>query len=486
MNFKFKRLNFKFKPKIRNVFKQNIIDWELVIWSTLVVIVFIVFVSILIFNLVEMRKNNIENIQEKRIDAYRNLLKPKLFPLSINNSQLQRNRELYKLYLKGVPDKYDVNGNKLKGVEPQPKLAIQYAETVLKDRQHTDQDTVNLAKLFHYGMHKFEPNIDKAEAVYKHLQEHAKTRTGIQAAREGLKDIHDIRVRQWLNLPYTTHQPIQSDWQPVRPNRHGFGNRNNINRNQTNQITWDDYIVDFTDNLGDDLIFDPDIVDTAEHDDPHNTHNSQVLSTIRDSIKKLKKSTQIQNDEDTTINQIRTYINSLPQTSKTADALKSLNRVAQGNKALLNTGMSERETLNLVWNRILSYNSNQQKTSKENLLDELADMQEHGHTVCSTGRMDRLIDTLNTVDPEVNIKPTYAINEEMMTRAAKIREELLLQQPESIRNQLKAGTAPNQDAYDNQEKTTILQTLRKEYVEDNEIMTPEKFELETEKWIDYI
>jgi len=423
-------------------------------------------------------------------------MKPKIFLSNI--VPIRKYRELYKLYLKGVPDKYDTNGNKIEGVEPQSQLAIKYASLILNDKQHTDQDLINLAKIYHHGMHKFKPDIEKAEFIYQQLQKHAKSPTGLVEANEGLKSIQDMKVRKWLNLPYTNQQPIASDWGTNQPrlNRHGFqALQTNFPNAEVLEptITWDDFQIDtggetinFVANLGDDLIFDPETVDTPEHDDPHNTHNSQVLSTIRDSLKKLKKSTTIKTDENTAISEIRKFIETQTnQNSKTADALKSLDRVSQGTKTLLNTGMSEREALNLVWNRINTSNENS-KTLKENLLDELADMQEHGHTVCSTGRFTRIVDTLNVVDPEVNIKPTYAINEEMMGRAAKIRKELLEQQPPNTRKRLESGTAPNQETYDREEKQKILKTLQKEYVEDNEILSQEKFDLETGKWIDYI
>lgn len=493
------------------------IPYEDVILICLSIITFIVFISILISSYVDMYKNDIRKIQGRNIDEYKNtiekLLKPKVFLPRVFDSAsaakwlghelpIKKYRELYKLYLKGVPDKYDTQGNKIEGVEPSPDLAIKYASLVLGDKHHTDQDLINLAKIYHYGMHKFEPNIEKAEIIYQQLQERARSPAGLVEANEGLKAIQDMRVRQWLNLPYTNPQPISADWGQQNPqqrlNRHGFQALQPHFPDTIATITWDDFTIDndidnridiplqLVDNLGDNLIFDPDIVDTPEHDDPHNTHNSQVLSTIRNSLKRLKKSTTINTDEETTISEIRNYIRSLPQqNSKTADALKSLDRVSKGNKALLNTGMSERQALNLVWNRI-NNSSRDPNVLKENLLDELADMQEHGHTVCSTGRITRIVDTLNVVDPEVTIKPTYAVNEEMMGRASKIREELLEKQPENLRKQLQKGTAPNQEAYDKEEKATILQTLQKEYVEDNEILSKEKFDLETGKWIDMI
>ena len=110
-------------------------------------------------------------------------------------------------------------------------------------------------------------------------------------------------------------------------------------------------------------------------------------------------------------------------------------------------------------------------------------MQIHGHNVCSTGRFDRIIDTLNMVDPEVSIKPTYAINAEMMQKSAQIRNQLLDKQDN--KTELERGTAANQDQFDQELKTTIINQLTKDYV-DTSIMTPAKFKIELDRWIDHI
>ena len=91
-------------------------------------------------------------------------------------------------------------------------------------------------------------------------------------------------------------------------------------------------------------------------------------------------------------------------------------------------------------------------------------MQEHGNTVCSTGRVTRIASTLVGVDPEVKIVPSYVLKEEMLNRGAKIRETSGLE--------------------DDELKNEIKNTLRKEYL-DTGLVTEEVFSKET-TWIDYL
>ena len=237
--------------------------------------------------------------------------------------------------------------------------------------------------------------------------------------------------------------------------------------------------------------------DNIHGNSPQNTHDHTVLKTVKRSAHKLKqnfdhrkKMTGTGNNlrnENETINEIRNYLHTSPNNDKKSDALKSLLTISDlGNTKLSNTNMSEREALKLVWNRINNEHSGS-KDLKQNLFNELADMQEHGGTVCSTGRFDRIIDTLNVVDPDVRIVPKKAIGGEMLTKAAKIRSDMLLERPEPERRALEEGTSPQQqqDSFDQSLKKNILGTLKTDYV-DSGIISKTKFDNEVNKWINDI
>ena len=189
---------------------------------------------------------------------------------------------------------------------------------------------------------------------------------------------------------------------------------------------------------------------------------------------------------DVCIHEINQYINKLPDSDKKKDAIKSLSEVKNNNNPLSHVGMSERDILLLVWNRIHNnekFNEDTIENLKHNMFEELASMQEHGQTVCATGRMTRLIDTLNGVDEDVVIKPTYAINEEMMNKSSLIRDRLLNE--EKDKDKLEAGTSSHQEEFDKKLKDTIISELKNDYVNSG-ILTLSKFNTEIKKWIDHI
>ena len=223
---------------------------------------------------------------------------------------------------------------------------------------------------------------------------------------------------------------------------------------------------------------------TKVHNDPQNTHDPQVLSTIRHSLENLKSTTNLHISEGETINQIKEFLNSKPKTHKYQDAMKSLNKIASTTHILSNSGMKETEGLQLVWNRIHDpMHDENRENLKNTLFNELSEMQIHGANVCSTGRFDRIIDTLNIVDPAVNIKPTHAINEEMLNKSALIRNQMLEKQDN--KDELEKGTATNQLQFDTDLKTEIVDTLKRDYV-DTKILTLKQFKNELDKWIDHI
>jgi len=226
--------------------------------------------------------------------------------------------------------------------------------------------------------------------------------------------------------------------------------------------------------------------DNDRVNDPQNTHNSQVLSTVINSINNLKKNTKMEKSLPTSLKEVRIFLNNLPKNDKRDDALKSLNRIERNISRFTFSDMKEVDVLNLVWNRIHSdVHADNLETVKESLFTQLADMQEHGVIVCATGRFTRLVDTLNVIDNEVTIKPSYVINQEMMNKSSKIRENMLNTYSENERKELEKGTSYKQEQFDQNLKEKIVENLKKDYVK-TKILTQEKFDHQISKWIDDI
>ena len=468
-------------------------------------------------------------------------------------SRSEEYRELYELYFKGIPEKYANDGSKIPGVEPNAEKAIENLEKVIQEHsklgdpeseyETIDEDILNLAKIYHFGMHKFEPILDSAEKVYSYLLQFAKTNEGLQEAQNGLSEINKIRTHKWLNLDLEERPRLTNN----------YNNGNTINNPLNILITEHDLADEIEDvldtrfrinpgatrdleGLVDDNTFNMNVILLAEanrnlarqnqahgqndnirvqarrgtrfYDDSQNVHDSQVVSTVKHSIDKLKKSTKISTNKIQTVREIRNLLEKQKKvlgpggtwvhTDKTKDAFKSLKKIESTDDSMYGTDMTGADALNLVWNRINNFKNDSKEseeseesikersqTLKENLLDELSDMQEHGHTVCAGGRFNRIIDTLNVVDPEVKIMPTHAVNQEMMTKSAKIRTDMLDEKSDVDKKKFEMGTHKDQDEFDLKLKDTIMDTLKKDYVE-TKILTEKKFKSEVGKWIEHI
>lgn len=426
--------------------------------------------------------------QEKTRIQKHNVAKQQLITSVNSGPDAIKYYKLHVLYYDGVPDTYDRIGNKIKGVEPDPTKAIGYLKLAY-DHSRNGQLLLKMARIYQNGMYKLEPDPEKGRDLYydamiNHPDLYDKALEGYTDCQTELKD---IAVYGWLNIKRDKKKNDHADRITKMLQKHQaqtnrvhhypvggglFGNH---------QITTDDFF-----RAG--LDIDQDAINA---NDAHNTHNSQVVSTVGLSLKKLREEIggAIESASDS-LRDIRKYISNLRTCDKKNDALKTLDTIERNIIPISGIGMTETEALNLVWNRInSSKHKDNQENIKEMLYDRLADAQEHGHSVCATGRLERIVDSLNTFDEAVAIKPTYVIVQEMMDKAAKVRSDFF-QNYENLngqpaRKKTEEGTSVDQNIVDQNLKETITETLRRDYV-DSGIMTDMKFQTEVNKWINDI
>lgn len=400
--------------------------------------------------------------------------------------------KLHELFYNGVPDKYDLRGNKIKGIAPDPKKSIHYLRMAGNfDKQGSMW--LKLASIYQNGMYNFEPDLAQARSLYQEIINKFQLPSIVNAAQDGLadviKEINNIQIHRWLNLKYTTkknthHDKIKAMLARAGQNRAtgagagaGLVGRGVLTRPV--QIRPNELFRAGTNAGSVDI-------NAINHNDNHNTHNSQVVGTVAHSLNKLKANTTIKSPLSDTLRDIRNFLSGKSQCDKTLDAYKSLDSIERNIIPITSIDMKESEALNILWNRINDdKHAEHSNDIKDMFYNQLADMQEHGKSVCATGRLSRLVDTLNTFDDDVVIKPTYVINQEMMDKAGKIRETLYEGLPVDQANKLRAGTAPEQDEFDAKARETIVSSLTKDYV-DTGIMTENAFTTNVEGWIDEI
>jgi hypothetical protein len=127
------------------------------------------------------------------------------------------------------------------------------------------------------------------------------------------------------------------------------------------------------------------------------------------------------------------------------DALRVIDSL-EGELRHSTLGVTEREALAVVWGRIRREpDAALRDNLTETLARQLASGVEHGHVVCSTGKIARIASTLEGAglpDVAATARPTWAVKEELGTLAAKVREETLAGLDAASASAYERGEAP--------------------------------------------
>lgn len=174
--------------------------------------------------------------------------------------------------------------------------------------------------------------------------------------------------------------------------------------------------------------------------DKQNVHNSALAKYLASSVKKLQQkeidggiAVQPTNE---VYREIRQYLISSTHV-KAATSLEVLDHMNNINSLHAGTNMREMEIIRLIWQRI-KHPINQKNINdlKENLLIQLAECKPDTIVLCVQGRITRIIQTLQCSDAEnvVDLKPLWAVKEEVDTYFSRYADRLLERVPETHRN----------------------------------------------------
>lgn len=226
-------------------------------------------------------------------------------------------------------------------------------------------------------------------------------------------------------------------------------------------------------------------------DDPQNSHDSGVTRSVAASIARLWSGGD-RPDAARGTEEVRRWLeapgNGLSDDRRRA-AEVALDAVCRNTEPLSTTVLTEPEVLALVWDRIhAGENVENRDALRSNLLTELSEMAQHGMSVCTSGRVARLLGTLDGVDDEVAIKPDWALNAEMMNRASAVRERALAAADAETRAAIDAldPTVAQVALYDGFAafvKAEIRDALRRDYA-DAGVLSREALDRRIDVWID--
>lgn len=178
-----------------------------------------------------------------------------------------------------------------------------------------------------------------------------------------------------------------------------------------------------------------DITADLNLNDRQNVHNGTVARHVVDAIKKLIEKEKLNGIKPQPLSEIyheiRDYlINSDHLLSNIA--LDVLDQIHNFNSRHVASNLTEMEILRLVWQRIKHpVNEPRKSDLEEALLTQLGDCKPHGIIMCLTGRITRIIQTLECIDAEniVDLKPLWAIKENIADYFGKYSNKLINKVP---------------------------------------------------------
>lgn len=221
--------------------------------------------------------------------------------------------------------------------------------------------------------------------------------------------------------------------------------------------------------------------------DPQNTHDSGVTASVKITIERLQELTNVTTDSEQAIQNIKRWImESKLDKKQMANALRVIDKIEINTEILSSVGMREAEILALIHDRINDdANKDVKHTLMENLVEELADsVNEQGYLHCTQGRISRMLNALNVLDPVISIKPKWAIRQEMLNDASVTKQRILDALPGKLKRKIENGGDVS-DKFDANFRSFIKERFKNIYV-DSGVLTPHDLNKELEEWIDHI
>jgi hypothetical protein len=175
--------------------------------------------------------------------------------------------------------------------------------------------------------------------------------------------------------------------------------------------------------------------------DGQNVHDHAVSAVVDSNMRRIKGELRAGEEDETLAEVQRLITDSGELTSREAtDALKVLGSLTNANHSRF--GVSERQALAHTWNHILRREDDGMRQNlAQTLIKQLATGVEHGHVVCSTGKIARMLGTFDGTEELAASRPMWAVREEIGALAASIRDENLVS--ERDKKAYEEGRAPH-------------------------------------------
>jgi hypothetical protein len=165
--------------------------------------------------------------------------------------------------------------------------------------------------------------------------------------------------------------------------------------------------------------------------DSQNVHSSSVQKGVAQKLQFIESHSHNNSHNSHTMDSFRAHVKN---SSMSVTEKENIERVLQSLSHAVHSryNKSEHDIFDSVWNRInASVNQDRRDDMANVFAANIASGIEHDTVVCSTGKVVRMIGSLDGMDAETNavgmqeLRPEWALDAEMATAAAKIRQDVL-------------------------------------------------------------
>ena len=397
-----------------------------------------------------------EVYQYGKFDFPRNIEKAiSLYKLSIKKGEKSCYGKLGDIYYEGTDT-----------LQPDAEKALFYYTEAIKNGN--TNNLYNIAQIYHNGIHpKYSPNTLAAQEIYELIIQEGENKFNkwtISKAKENILDIRSYDnnnffnnegnsqqlpgnlvydIKKLLNNKNTPNTPDKPNIREINQNIERNNNGNNpvteirrfIARNLEGDMVRDNHInFIFTDDPLEEIVFNQ---GGQIRNDSQNVHDSDVSKSTLSSLNKIRKLNSQQNcskDFDTCHTEVMDSIFSDKySSSEKENAIKLMDSLSRFKHSRYND--SEKDIFKEVWNRI---NSKDNEVNKDELvtsfIKSLDSGIEYDKPVCSTGKIVRMISSLEKLDNNdiVNIKPGWAFDKEIGDMVVNTREKMMKDKGDSF------------------------------------------------------
>lgn len=147
--------------------------------------------------------------------------------------------------------------------------------------------------------------------------------------------------------------------------------------------------------------------------DSQNVHDSSIVKSVKVALDKLGPSSI---SLEKTAVEVRSFL------GQDELALKGLDLVETNTVPMSALNVTESEVLRRVWGRIRDETDATKKDNMKTML-KLRLSESGKEASCASGRVARIVDSLSTFDDAVSLRPVWALGQEMMAKAAVLRNQ---------------------------------------------------------------